>query len=60
MLVAIPTAMPELPLTSRLGRRVGRTDGSIRLLSKLGTKSTVSLSMLSSICSAICERRASV
>ena len=29
MLVAMPTAMPAEPFTSRLGRRVGRTDGSV-------------------------------
>jgi hypothetical protein len=28
MFVAIPTAIPEEPLTSRLGKRAGRTDGS--------------------------------
>jgi hypothetical protein len=28
MFVAMPTAMPEDPLTSRLGTRVGKTDGS--------------------------------
>ena len=28
MLVAMPTAMPEEPLTSRLGNRLGRTVGS--------------------------------
>ncbi len=28
MLVAMPTAMPALPLTSRLGRRAGSTSGS--------------------------------
>ena len=28
MLVAIPTAMPELPLISRFGTRDGRTSGS--------------------------------
>ena len=28
MLVAMPTAMPPAPLTSRLGKRAGRTDGS--------------------------------
>ena len=33
MLVAMPTAMPELPLTSRLGKRDGRTLGSSRLSS---------------------------
>ena len=30
MFVAIPTAIPEEPLTSRLGKREGRTDGSLR------------------------------
>ena len=28
MLVAMPTAMPALPLTSRFGNRLGRTVGS--------------------------------
>ena len=28
MLVAIPTAMPDEPLTSRFGRRAGSTTGS--------------------------------
>ena len=28
MLVAMPTAMPWLPLTSRFGKRAGRTTGS--------------------------------
>ena len=28
MLVAIPTAIPELPLISRFGTRLGRTTGS--------------------------------
>ena len=28
MLVAMPTAMPPAPLTSRFGKRAGRTDGS--------------------------------
>ena len=28
MLVAIPTAMPEEPLTRRFGRRAGSTTGS--------------------------------
>ena len=30
MLVAMPTAMPEAPLTSRFGKREGRTSGSLR------------------------------
>ena len=29
MFVAIPTAIPEDPLTSRLGTRVGNTEGSL-------------------------------
>jgi hypothetical protein len=29
MLVAMPTAMPVLPLTMRLGKRAGRTEGSV-------------------------------
>ncbi len=29
MLVAMPTAMPEAPLTRRLGTRAGRTSGSV-------------------------------
>ena len=60
MLVAIPTAMPEAPFTSRFGILEGRTVGSFRLSSKLGRKSTVSLSRSSSISSAILRRRASV
>jgi len=28
MFVAMPTAMPEAPLTSRFGKRAGRTSGS--------------------------------
>ena len=28
MLVAMPTAMPDEPFTSRFGTRVGSTDGS--------------------------------
>ena len=33
MRVAIPTAMPSEPLTSRFGKRAGRTSGSWRLSS---------------------------
>ncbi len=29
MLVAMPTAIPEEPLTKRLGKRVGKTSGII-------------------------------
>ena len=60
MLVAIPTAMPEVPFTSRLGKRDGITVGSLRLPSKLSTNSTVSLSMSASISSATRLMRHSV
>ena len=43
--VAIPTAMPMEPLTSRLGNRLGSTTGSSSLLSKFGVQSTTSLSI---------------
>ena len=43
ILVAIPTAIPDVPLTSRLGYLDGRTVGSFSVSSKLGIKSTVSL-----------------
>ncbi|MGY4469650.1 hypothetical protein ACVWWK_005359 [Bradyrhizobium sp. LB9.1b] len=33
MLVAMPTAMPPAPLTSKFGNLAGRTDGSVSLLS---------------------------
>ncbi len=33
MFVAMPTAMPELPFTSRFGTRVGSTSGSTSLSS---------------------------
>ena len=33
ILVAMPTAMPDEPLTSRFGTRVGRTSGSASLSS---------------------------
>jgi hypothetical protein len=45
MFVAMPTAMPDDPLTSRFGKRVGRTSGSWVESSKFGPHSTVSLSM---------------
>ena len=57
MLVAMPTAMPLEPFTSRLGNREGRTLGSWRDSSKLGSQSTVSFSMSRSISS---DRRASL
>ena len=36
MLVAMPTAMPAEPFTSRLGKREGITSGCISVSSKLG------------------------
>ena len=53
MLVAMPTAIPLEPFTSRLGMRVGSTTGSTVVSSKLATKSTVSLSMSASNSSAM-------
>jgi hypothetical protein len=44
ILVAMPTAMPSDPLTSRFGNRAGSTDGSRSESSKFGCMSTVSLS----------------
>jgi len=47
--VAIPTAIPLEPFTSRFGNLDGRTTGSFSSPSKFGMKSTVSLSMSLSI-----------
>ena len=58
--VAIPTAIPFAPLTSRFGMTEGRTDGSITESSKLGVKSTVSFSISSSRRSASAVMRHSV
>ena len=60
MFVAMPTAMPEEPLTSRFGKRLGSTFGCISVSSKFGEKSTVSLSMSASISRLILLMRASV
>ena len=60
MLVAIPTAMPEAPLTNKLGILVGSTVGSKRESSKFGEKSTVSLSKSDSNSSAARFNLASV
>ena len=59
-LVLIPTAMPELPFTSRFGKRAGRTVGSFSRSSKLFSQATVSLSISASSSVAAAERRASV
>ena len=60
MFVAIPTAMPDEPLTSRFGNRAGSTSGSSREPSKFGPKSTVSESMSRSSSVASRASRASV
>src|SRR5678810_17767 len=60
MFVAIPTAMPDDPLTRRFGMPAGRTFGSVRWSSKFGAKSTVFLSMSASSSVAIRMSRASV
>ena len=58
--VAIPTAIPDEPLTKSAGSLVGSTVGSCLIPSKLGIKSTVSFSMSVSIVSAIFDILASV
>ena len=60
MFVAIPTAIPLEPLTSKFGSPLGRTVGSSSRSSKFGAKSTVFLSMSPSISVAIRVRRDSV
>jgi hypothetical protein len=55
MLVAMPTAMPPAPLTSRLGKRAGRTPARARSRRSWSWKSTVSLSMSSSSASRLGE-----
>ncbi len=60
MFVAIPTAIPLEPLTSRLGIFEGRTVGSWSRSSKLGWNWTVSLSMSSRIVTATRVSRDSV
>ena len=51
ILVAIPTAMPVLPLTNKFGKIDGSDKGSFKLSSKFGPQSTVSSSKSSSISS---------
>ena len=60
MLVAMPTAMPVDPLTSRFGNGVGSTTGSSDVSSNVGRKSTVSLSRSDINVSASDSSRASV
>ena len=45
MEVAIPTAIPFEPLINKFGNLPGKTTGSLSDSSKLGLKSTVSLSI---------------
>ena len=45
MFVAIPTAIPALPFTSRFGIFAGSTVGSLSVPSKFGVMTTVSFSM---------------
>ena len=49
ILVAIPTAIPDVPFTRRFGNLEGSTTGSFSVSSKLGIKSTVSLLISESI-----------
>jgi len=60
MLVAMPTAMPVCPFTSRFGTRVGSTEGSCSDFVVVGVKSTVSLSMSASSSCAMRDMRTSV
>ena len=59
-MVAIPTAIPEVPFTSKLGYLAGNTVGSFSVPSKLGTKSMVFLLISASISMEILLKRASV
>lgn len=59
-LVAMPTAIPAAPFTSKLGTAEGSTVGSWMVPSKFSLKSAVSLSMSLSIASATVVSRASV
>ena len=60
ILVAIPTAIPSLPFNRRFGIREGNTVGSCSESSKFDWKSTVFLSISSSMCLAIRSSRLSV
>ena len=59
-MVAIPTAIPVVPLIRRFGILAGSTDGSFSVSSKFGVKSTVFLLISASISIDIFDRRASV
>ena len=58
--VAMPTAIPVVPLTRRFGKREGMTSGSFSVSSKFGTKFTVSLLMSAIISMEILVSLASV
>ena len=60
MLVAIPTAIPVVPLTRRLGYLEGSTVGSFSVSSKFGIKSTVFLLISARSAEDIFESLASV
>ena len=56
----MPTAIPDVPLANRFGKREGSTTGSFSVSSKLGTKSTVFLLISASISMEILLSLASV
>ena len=58
--VAIPTAIPLVPFTNKLGYLDGKTVGSFSVSSKFGTNSTVSLLISAIISVDILLKRASV
>ena len=60
MFFAIPTAIPVVPFTRRLGYLDGRTVGSCSVSSKFGIKSTVFLLISSIILREILDNLASV
>ena len=60
MFVAIPTAIPVVPLIKRFGSVAGKTSGSFSLSSKFGPKGTSPLSKFSRSVKAPADKRASV
>ena len=60
MFVAMPTAIPCEPFSSRFGSFAGRTVGSVSVSSKFGIMSTVFFSRSASISSAAFCMRTSV
>ena len=59
-MVAIPTAIPDVPFASRFGYLAGSTVGSFSVPSKFGTKSIVFLLISASISMEILLNLASV